>query len=77
MNPSHPFGKIAKEGGKYNITVTPANPTNTYTITATAIGTQTQDADCQIFNLTNTGIRSSADSGGTVTTGANSRCWPR
>ena len=68
--------------GKYNITMTPENPSdtfpaNTYTITATAQGSQFNDVDCRSFSLTHTGIRSSTNSGGTTTTGAASRCWPR
>ena len=69
-------GSSSTQQGKYTISVD--NPDDdTYTITATAIGPQTQDTDCASFSLTHTGIRSSTNSGGTTTTGAASRCWPR
>ena len=64
--------------GYYNITL-PVLTNSTYTIRATASSTNSQyaDTDCRSFSLTHTGIRSSTNSGGTTTTGAASRCWPR
>ena len=46
-----------------------ANPT--YTLTATAIGTQVSDTKCRTFTLTSAGAQTAADSGG----GAQNDCW--
>jgi type IV pilus assembly protein PilE len=68
-------GSATSDEGKYAISVTQTD--DTYTITATAQGTQLNDEDCRSFSLSNTGIRSSTDKDSNVSTGANSRCWPR
>ena len=69
-------GTITSPQGKYTITVSNVG-TETFTLTATAIGSQLGDTACRVFTLTHTGLRSSTDDGGTTTTGTNSNCWPK
>lgn len=59
-------------GGYYNVTITPSSPTNTFTITATAIGDQANDTSCKTFVVTQTGAQSATDSSGADST---STCW--
>lgn len=63
-------------GGYYQVTVSAplGLPTPTYSITATAIGSQTSDTACASLNITNLGQQKSTDSGGVVTN-SNSPCW--
>ena len=44
----------------------------TYTITATAQGTQLKDVDCQTFTVNQQGLRTAANAGGANTT---TTCW--
>lgn len=60
--------------GYYSVSVTApagANPP-TFTITATAINSQTADSQCASFTVDNTGRQSSLDSGGADST---TTCW--
>ncbi|HQQ63284.1 MAG TPA: type IV pilin protein [Pseudomonadales bacterium] len=63
-------GNSAK--GYYSIAVD-AVDASTYTLTATAISTERQNADttCNKFTVTNTGIKTSKNSAGSASTG----CW--
>ncbi len=54
------------------ITAAAGNVPASYTLTATAIGTQTADTSCQTFTVTSTGLQTSADGGGNDTTAI---CW--
>lgn len=56
--------------GFYTITLTNLS-SSTYTLTATAIGTQTQDTRCLSFTLNQANVKTAADNGGT----AQSNCW--
>lgn len=58
--------------GFYDVAITPTPPTNTFTITATAIGSQAKDTSCSKFIVDQTGAQSSQDSSGTDST---STCW--
>jgi type IV pilus assembly protein PilE len=51
--------------------VTTAATPATYLFTATAINAQAKDTQCATFTVTQTGVQSSYNSGGTATTG----CW--
>lgn len=62
-------GNVSKEGF-YTLSIPSAN-TRTFTVTATATGTQLKDTDCKVFQITNTGQKTSENSGGTPTT----ECW--
>jgi type IV pilus assembly protein PilE len=57
-------------GGHYNITA--AGNGTSYTLTATAAGIQLDDTDCRTFVLSNSGVRTAADSGGGDRTDT---CW--
>lgn len=48
------------ENGYYVITI-PATTATSYTLTATAQGSQNQDTDCAAMNLTSTGSRTPVD----------------
>jgi type IV pilus assembly protein PilE len=59
--------------GYYQVNVTNVNPPAlntpaTYTLTATAIGTQTKDTLCTTFTLTQQGVQTSSDA-------TNNSCW--
>jgi type IV pilus assembly protein PilE len=56
------------EHGHYGVRVDPGPLPNTYVATATAMGGQTADSNCQTFTITEAGVRNSAPSG--ITT-----CW--
>jgi type IV pilus assembly protein PilE len=62
-------GNVSKEG-YYDLAITAANA-RTFTATATAKGTQAEDTDCSVFQITNTGEKTSTNSGGTAST----ECW--
>lgn len=57
----------------YTVTI-PTDTTSTYTVTATAksTGREYKDTDCRSFSITNTGVQSAKNSGGTSTTPT---CW--
>jgi len=60
--------------GYYTIEATVPDPNlaaPSYLLTATAIGTQTSDTDCQIFTVDSTGVETSYNAAGNVTTD----CW--
>jgi type IV pilus assembly protein PilE len=66
--------------GYYQLAVNVTSPTATaaatFTATATAVAGKGQDKDtnCSVFKVTQTGVQSSANSGGTDTT-ATGGCW--
>jgi type IV pilus assembly protein PilE len=66
---------ITVGSGYYSVTVVAPVPAAgqpaTYTLTATAIGSQTADTQCATFQLTQQGVQSSTNSGGAATT----NCW--
>lgn len=75
---------IAVGSGYYNVTVGNVNPPNaaavpptvaTFTVTATAVGTQLKDTACRTFSVDQFGQQSSTNSGGVVSVGAASTCW--
>ncbi len=49
----------------------PAGTPSTFTLTATAINNQVNDANCASFTVTSQGVQTSKNSGGTASTG----CW--
>ena len=60
--------------GYYQIEATVPDPNlavPSYLLTATAIGSQTADTDCQIFTVDSTGVETSYDAAGNATTD----CW--
>jgi len=65
--------------GNYTITsTTPARTSSSYTLTATAAGSQADDTACAAFTISSTGAKKSyPSSGGTVSTTANTygTCW--
>jgi type IV pilus assembly protein PilE len=63
--------------GYYTISVAPptaaaAGVAAAFTATATAVGTQTKDTQCQIFSIDSTGKQHATDSGGND---ATTTCW--
>ncbi len=58
---------IPTESNLYSIDTTGRTPT-TFTLVATAVGSQVRDADCTSLSLTNTGIK-------TATGGDPPSCW--
>ena len=68
-------GVATSKNGWYALTTAPAaNPTLGFTVTATAIAgeNQAQDAECQSFTVTEAGIRTAEDDGGSDNT---AECW--
>ncbi|MBV1914480.1 MAG: prepilin-type N-terminal cleavage/methylation domain-containing protein [Pseudomonadales bacterium] len=63
------IGGLFSPEGYYDVSVIAG--TLTYTITVTANGSQLDDTDCKTFSITQTGLKSSTDSGGS----ASSECW--
>jgi type IV pilus assembly protein PilE len=61
------------EKGYYAITITPATPTTTYTITATKAGGQSGDNRCVTMTLTNAGVKGGSGSQCDCATAAT--CW--
>ena len=62
-----PPATFASPEGEYNITVATPNATS-YTLTATAIGTQANDDDCDTFTLDQTGLQG-------ATGNDSNNCW--
>jgi type IV pilus assembly protein PilE len=67
---------IVIDNGYYNLNVAfiaavPGTPA-TFTVTATAIGTQVNDTQCASFTVTDQGVQSALDSGGVD---ATANCW--
>ena len=58
--------------GKYNLTITNYS-SETYTLVATATGTQLDDTNCRTFRISHTGVKTAEDDGAN----ANTKCWPR
>lgn len=67
-------GTQTTNGGRYLITMTPANNNQTFTLTAApqAVGRQNQDT-CGVMGLTDTGTRSAK--GGAATEAQVQDCW--
>jgi type IV pilus assembly protein PilE len=65
-------GARTVESGRYQINMTPANNDQTFTLTATPLGAQTEDT-CGVIGLTDTGTRSAK--GGTATDTQIQDCW--
>ena len=63
----------ASENGWYDLAIDAADATS-FTVTATAIAgeNQAQDTECQTFTVTDRGVRTAADDGGTDNT---AECW--
>lgn len=73
---TEPLNKMTDNDGNgapdyYNVVMAPAAPTNAFTLTATAVGTQADDGDCAVFTLNELGVREAQDSGGNDAP----RCW--
>lgn len=51
---------VAKTGTYFDLTISPASPTTSYTLTATAKGAQANDTTCKVMTFTNTGAKSPA-----------------
>jgi type IV pilus assembly protein PilE len=60
----------ASAQGYYRITLTNLGPT-TYTLTATAVGGQTEDTTCATFTVDQANVKAAVDSSGT----AQTICW--
>ncbi len=56
---------VPSEEGYYIISITPASPTTSFTLTATATGSQVDDTDCSTFTVDQKGTKS----------GTSSQCW--
>lgn len=56
--------------GHYTIAVVPT--ATTYTITATAVGTQARDTQCTTISINQIGVQTALDDGGNATTNI---CW--
>ena len=59
-------------GTTFNITAAKPAVAAAFTVTATPIGAQTKDTQCQTFGIDSTGKQSATDSGGNDTT---TTCW--
>jgi len=75
---------ITVGSGYYQVSVGNVNAPNpaavpptvaTFTVTATAIGTQLNDTTCRTFSVDQTGQQSSTTSGGALSVGTASTCW--
>ena len=64
------YGKTTSSRDYYNLSITVADA-NGYTLQATTTGVQATDSACATLTLTSTGLKTSVNSGGAVTT----RCW--
>lgn len=62
------------DNGLYQLQI-PASATTSFTLRATAIGSQLQDETCRTFELNSLGQRFAEDAGGSVDTTAE--CWQR
>lgn len=58
--------------GYYELTTATAVTTNTYSLSAAAVGTQQKDTPCRTFTITNTGQKTALDASGGDNTAA---CW--
>ncbi len=65
-------GALTVQSGRYQINMTPANNNQTFTLTATPLGTQTEDS-CGVIGLTDTGTRSAK--GGAASDTQTQDCW--
>lgn len=67
-------GADESKNGWYELTTTAPTPTLAFTATATAIAgeNQAQDSECQIFTVTEAGVRRAFDEGGDDNT---AECW--
>ncbi len=68
-------GAALSKNGWYQLAVDAvANPLTSYTVSATAVagGNQEQDVACQVFRVTNLGVRTAEDDGGADNT---AECW--
>ncbi len=64
---------VNSPNGHYSVcSVTAAGPPATFTLTATAIGSQTSDAPCAVFTLDQASDQLAQDSGGNPN---NTTCW--
>ena len=63
---------VASSQGYYSITMMPAATATTYTLVATATGTQASDTQCTTMQVTNTGRQQAFDNSSNDTT---STCW--
>jgi type IV pilus assembly protein PilE len=75
-------GFPASVGTYYTINVTTltsliptATSVGTYTITATAVGDQVKDLQCQTLSVTQAGVQSATDSTGTSSAAITQTCW--
>ncbi|HEX9706481.1 MAG TPA: type IV pilin protein [Steroidobacteraceae bacterium] len=66
-------GADASENAWYDLAIDAGNATS-YTVSATAAagGNQAQDTECETFRITDRGVRTAEDSGGTDNT---AECW--
>lgn len=55
----------------YTLTISNNDNPQTFSASATAIGSQTSDTDCQVFRLNQLGVKSALDSSDV----ANTDCW--
>lgn len=67
-----PAMPVASAQGYYNITMMPAATATTYTLVATATGTQASDTQCTTMQVSNTGQQQSFDNASNDTTAT---CW--
>jgi type IV pilus assembly protein PilE len=63
-----PSGGTTSPKGKYVLSIQNSS-SDTYTMVATATGTQVADTACTIFRISHTGVKSDST--------ANTTCWPR
>jgi len=63
-------GEATSEEGLYCISITPATPTGTYTLTATPQDSQANDNDCATITYNSTETK-----GSTNTSGTDGNCW--
>jgi len=61
--------------GYYTVTSTPTALTYTLTAIPNALGSQDQDKPCVSFSITNTGVKSAINSGGTNNATTRDICW--
>ena len=63
---------IDSDEDNYSLVVTATGGGTGWTVTATAQGDQTDDADCNSLTMTNLGVKTALNSGGTAN---NTECW--
>ena len=59
------------KNGYYTISISTPSGAQSYTLSASATGTQANDLSCRTITITSTGVRSALDSGGSV----SNDCW--